>query len=403
MNYWMADRAGLTPCFDAFTDYCVAQLPSWTDLTRRLFDDPRNRYRNSSGQNAGWTVAISTNPYGGGGWWWHPAGNAWLCNSLWEHYEFTASRAHLKKIYPLLKGACQFWEARLLTHTLPDTGREVLIADSDWSPEQGPLDAKGITYAQELVWALFGNFRTAAAELGRDTEYARTVGALRDRLYLPVVSPKTGWLEEWMSPDNLGETTHRHLSPLIGLFPGDRIRPDGSTPADIVAGATALLTARGMDSFGWANAWRALCWARLKNPGKAYQLIVNNLRPSTGGGNGTAPNLFDIYQVEQGRGIFQIDANFGTPAAALEMLLYSRPGHLELLPALPDAWAASGSLTGAGARGGFVVDLRWRDGKPTEVRIRSIGGTMTSVGYAGTSRTVRLKPGESVTLKDLAR
>ncbi|MFF5019849.1 glycoside hydrolase N-terminal domain-containing protein [Streptomyces sp. NPDC001165] len=403
MNYWMADRAALAPCFDAFTDYCVAQLPSWTDLTRRLFSDSRNRYRNSSGRNAGWTVAISTNPYGGGGWWWHPAGNAWLCNSLWEHYEFTASRTHLKKIYPLLKGACQFWEARLLTHTLPDTGREVLIADSDWSPEQGPLDAKGITYAQELVRALFGSFRTAAAELGRDAEYARTVSALRDRLYLPVVSPKTGWLQEWMSPDNLGETTHRHLSPLIGLFPGDRIRPDGSTPADIVAGATALLTARGMESFGWANAWRALCWARLKNPGRAYQLIVNNLRPSTGGGNGTAPNLFDIYQVEQGRGIFQIDANFGTPAAVLEMLLYSRPGHLELLPALPDAWAASGSLTGAGARGGFVVDLRWRDGKPTEVRIRSIGGTMTSVGYAGTSRTVRLKPGESVTLKDFAR
>ncbi|SOD90512.1 glycoside hydrolase N-terminal domain-containing protein [Streptomyces sp. Ag109_G2-15] len=403
MNYWMADRAGLSPCFDAFTDYCVAQLPSWTDLTRRLFDDSRNRYRNSSGKNAGWTVAISTNPYGGGGWWWHPAGNAWLCNSLWEHYEFTASRAHLKKIYPLLKGACEFWEARLLTHTLPGTSKEVLIADSDWSPEQGPLDAKGITYAQELVWALFGNFRTAAAELGRDTEYARTIGALRDRLHLPAVSPKTGWLEEWMSPDNLGETTHRHLSPLVGLFPGDRIRPDGSTPADIVAGATALLTARGMDSFGWANAWRALCWARLKNPDKAYRLIVNNLRPSSGGSNGTAPNLFDIYQVEQGRGIFQIDANFGTPAAAVEMLLYSRPGRLELLPALPEAWAAAGSLTGAGARGGFVVDLRWRDGKPTEVRIRSIGGTMTSVGYAGTSRTVRLEPGESVTLKDLAR
>ncbi|MFG2352269.1 glycoside hydrolase N-terminal domain-containing protein [Streptomyces sp. NPDC048521] len=403
MNYWMADRVNLASCFDAFTDYCVAQLPSWTDLTRKLFNDSRNRYRNSSGKNAGWTVAISTNPYGGGGWWWHPAGNAWLCNSLWEHYEFTASRAHLEKIYPLLKGACEFWEARLLPYTPPGTSEQVLIADSDWSPEQGPLDAKGITYAQELVWALFGNYRTAAAELDRDADYAATVGDLRERLYLPVVSPKTGWLEEWMSPDNLGETTHRHLSPLVGLFPGDRIRPDGSTPADIVTGATALLTARGMESFGWANAWRALCWARLKNAGKAYQLIVNNLRPSTGGGNGTAPNLFDIYQVEQGRGIFQIDANFGTPAAVAEMLLYSRPGHLELLPALPDAWAAAGTLTGAGARGGFLVDLSWRDGKPTEVRIRSIGGTMTSVGYAGTSRTVRIQPGGSVTIRDLAR
>lgn len=403
MNYWMADRAGLSPCFDAFTDYCVAQLPSWTDLTRRLFDDPRNRYRNSTGRNAGWTVAISTNPFGGGGWWWHPAGNAWLCNSLWEHYEFTADRSHLAKIYPLLKGACEFWEARLLTITLPGTSEEVLIADSDWSPEHGPLDAKGITYAQELIRDLFGNYCVAAAELKRDSGFADTVASLRKRLYLPRVSPTTGWLEEWMSPDNLGEATHRHLSPLVGLFPGDRTRPDGSTPADLLRGATALLTARGMESFGWANAWRALCWARLKDAEKAYQLIVNNLRPSTGGSNGTAFNLFDIYEVERGRGIFQIDANFGTPAAMIEMLLYSRPGHLELLPALPEAWTASGSLTGAGARGGFVVDLRWRDGKPTEVRIRSIGGRTTTVEYAGHSRTVTLTPGASVTLRDFDR
>ncbi|WP_328685465.1 glycosyl hydrolase family 95 catalytic domain-containing protein [Streptomyces sp. NBC_00343] len=403
MNYWMADRAGLAQCFDAFTDYCVAQLPDWTDVTRRLFNDSRNRYRNSSGKNAGWTVAISTNPYGGGGWWWHPAGNAWLSNTLWEHYEFTGSRAHLAKIYPLLKGAVEFWEARLLTTTLPGSSKEVLIADSDWSPEQGPLDAKGITYAQELVWALFGNYCVAAAELKKDTGYAGTIAGLRKKLYLPVVSPKTGWLEEWMSPDNLGETTHRHLSPLIGLFPGDRIRPDGSTPKDIVDGATALLTARGMDSFGWANAWRSLCWSRLKNAEKAYQLVVNNLRPSTNGSNGTASNLFDIYQVEVGRGIFQIEANFGTPAAIIEMLLYSRPGHLELLPALPDAWAASGSVTGVGARGGFVVDLHWRNGKPTEVKIRSINGRTTTVAFGDTTRTVRLTPGASVTLRDFAR
>ncbi|MGW1723579.1 glycosyl hydrolase family 95 catalytic domain-containing protein [Streptomyces sp. NPDC002306] len=403
MNYWMADRAGLSQCFDAFTDYCLAQLPAWTDLTRRLFNDPRNRYRNSSGKIAGWTVAISTNPYGGGGWWWHPAGNAWLGNSLYEHYEYTRSRQYLAKIYPLLKGACEFWEARLLTTTLPGTSKEVLIADSDWSPEQGPLDAKGITYAQELVWALFGNYADASAALGKDAGYAKTIAALRAKLYLPEVSPKTGWLQEWMSPDNLGETTHRHLSPLVGLFPGDRIRPDGSTPKDIVDGSTALLTARGTESFGWANAWRALCWARLKNADKAYQLIANNLRPSVDGSNGTAFNLFDIYEVERGRGIFQIDANFGTPAAMSEMLLYSRPGHLELLPALPEAWAAHGSLTGVAARGGFVVDLHWRDGTPTTVRIRSVGGRTTTVAYGGVSRTVDLGPGESVTLKGFTR
>ncbi|MEU9238911.1 glycoside hydrolase N-terminal domain-containing protein [Streptomyces sp. NPDC048385] len=402
MNYWMSDRLGLSQCFDAFTDYCVDQLPAWTDLTQRLFQDSRNRYRNSTGKVAGWTVAYSANPNGGLGWWWHPTGNAWLCQSLWEHYEFTRSRAHLEKIYPLLKGAVEFWEARLLTTTLDD-GREVLIADHDWSPEHGPQDARGNTYSQELVWLLFGNFRTAAAELKRDAGYAGTVGKLRDRLYLPVVSPKTGWLEEWMSPDNLGETTHRHLSPLINLFPGDRIRPDDSTPKDVLAGATALLTARGMDSYGWSNAWRSLCWARLKNAENAYQLVVNNLKPSANGSNGSASNLFDIMDMGGGRGIFQIDANFGTPTAVLEMLLYSRPGHLELLPALPGAWAASGSVTGAGARGGFVVDLRWRDGRPTEARIRSVGGRTTTVAYGGTSRTVTLKPGQSVTLKDFAR
>lgn len=404
MNYWMADRAGLSDCFDALTDYCLAQLPAWTDVTRRLFNDSTNRYRNSSGKIAGWTVAISTNPYGGGGWWWHPAGNAWLCQSLFEHYEYTQDRTYLKKIYPLLKGAVEFWEARLISTTVTEASgvsREVLIADSDWSPEQGPLDAKGITYAQELVWNLFGNYRTATEALGRDAAYRKTIDGLRARLYLPVVSPKTGWLEEWMSPDNLGETTHRHLSPLIGLFPGDRIRPDDSTPKDILDGATALLTARGMNSFGWANAWRGLCWARLKNAEKAYQLVVNNLKPSSNGSNGSAMNLFDIYEVETGRGIFQIDANFGTPAAIVEMLVYSRPGHIELLPALPAAWAATGSVSGVGVRGGFVADLSWKNGKVTQARLKSVGGRETTVVAGGASRSISLKPGESVTLRGL--
>jgi alpha-L-fucosidase 2 len=404
MNYWLADRAGLPDCFDAFADYCLAQLSSWTDVTRRLFNTPDNRYRNSSGEIAGWTVAISTNPYGGGGWWWHPAGNAWLCLNLFEHYEYTQDRAYLERIYPLVKGAVQFWEARLITTTVTDASgasRDVLIADSDWSPEQGPLDAKGITYAQELVWNLFAHYRTTTEVLGRDTAYGATIDGLRERLYLPVVSPTTGWLEEWMTPDNLGDPAHRHLSPLIGLFPGDRIRPDDSTPKDILAGATALLTARGMNSLGWANAWRSACWARLKNADKAYQLVVTNLKPSVDGGNGSAMNLFDIYEVDPGRGIFQIEANFGTPSAVIEMLVHSRPGHLELLPALPAAWAASGSVSGVGVRGGFVADFGWKDGKVTEVTLRSVGGQATTVCANGSARQVSVMPGRSVTLRDL--
>ncbi|MFI7383687.1 glycosyl hydrolase family 95 catalytic domain-containing protein [Streptomyces sp. NPDC049813] len=396
MNYWLADRAGLGATFPALADYCLAQLPAWSDVTQKQFNDPRNRYRNTSGKVAGWTVAFSTNPYGGLGWWWHPAGNAWLCASLYEHYEFTQDRAYLARIMPLLKGACEFWEARLVTMTVD--GREVLVDDHDWSPEHGPQDARGITYAQELLWTLFGQYEEACRVLGRDAAYAARVRGLRERLHLPRVSPDSGRLEEWMGADDLGETTHRHLSPLINLFPGDRIRPDAGDP-ELLAGAQELLASRGMESYGWACAWRAACWARLKDADKAYRLVLTNLRPWSGGDTGTAMNLFDMYRVSDTRAIFQIDANLGTPAAMLEMLVHSRPGHIELLPALPAAWAASGSLTGAGARGGFTVDVAWRRGRVRTATIRSVGGRRTRVVLDGRTRDVVLEPGEAVTLR----
>jgi len=400
MNYWLPDRAGLSECFDAFTDYCVAQLPGWQAATTSLFQDPRNGFRNTSGRVAGWTLAISTNIWGGNGWWWHPAGNAWMCNSLYEHYQYTQDTAHLDRIYPLLKGACEFWEARLITATVPDpaTGgtRQVLVDDHDWSPEHGPTDALGITYAQELVWELFRNYREAAARLGRDAGYAATVGSLQDRLYLPVVSATSGWLEEWMTDANLGETTHRHLSPLAGLFPGDRINLQDSPPATI-AGATALLTARGMASFGWASAWRALCWARLKNADKAYQLVLAVLKPSVNYSNGTGINMFDMYSFGN-RSTFQIDANFGTPSAMVEMLVQSRPGRVELLPALPSAWAASGSVTGVGVRGGLTVDLAWASGQVTTATLHGTAGSSTTVVFGAWSQPVTIPSGGSVTV-----
>ncbi|MEV6449126.1 glycoside hydrolase N-terminal domain-containing protein [Amycolatopsis sp. NPDC051716] len=395
MNYWLADRAALPGSFTALADYCLAQLPVWTDSTNRLFNDPRNRFRNTSGKVAGWAVAFSTNIYGGSGWWWHPGGNAWLCNSLWDHYSFTQDKAYLARIYPLLKGAAEFWDARLIPMTVD--GREVLVDDHDWSPEHGPQDARGITYAQEIVWDLFEHYREATAVLGRDRAYGDRIAGLQKKLYLPKVSPSTGWLEEWMSPDNLGETTHRHLSPLIGFFPGDRIAAD-TAPRELLDGVRALLIARGMDSFGWATAWRSACWARLKDADRAYQLLLTVLRPSVANGNGTAPNFFDMYS-QGSYTIFQIDANLGAPTAMLEMLVHSRPGVLELLPALPSAWAASGRVTGIGARGGFEVDLEWRAGKVTRAVIRSVGGTRLEVRAGTWRRTVTLRPGASVTVR----
>ena len=402
MNYWLTDRAGLSPCFDALANYCLSQLSSWTQVTQDLFLDERNRYRNTSGKVDGWAIAFSTNIYGGLGWWWHPAGNAWLCLSLWQHFEFTQDLAFLRKIYPLLKGAAQFWVARLITTTITDplTGksREVLVDDHDWSPEQGPQDAIGITYAQELVWMLFGHMRQASSLLHVDGAYAAELAALQAKLYLPVVSPATGWLEEWMSPDNLGENQHRHLSPLINFFPGDRINTDDS-PAEIIDGVRNLLVGRGMNSFGWADAWRALCWSRLREAETAYQLVGEVLTPSVNFSNGAAANFFDMYSLSSTSVAFQIDANFGTPTAMLDMILYSRPGVIELLPALPGAWAASGQVTGIGARGGFVVDVAWQDGKVSWARLRSVGGTHTVVRSGNWSRTVHVVKGQSMMIR----
>ncbi|MFB7310267.1 glycoside hydrolase N-terminal domain-containing protein [Streptomyces sp. NPDC056192] len=399
MNYWLADPAGLGENSHALAKYCVSQLPVWTDVTKRLYNNERNRFRNSTGKIAGWAIAFSTNIYGGSGWVWHPSGNAWLCNSLWRHYEYSQDRDYLELIYPVLKGAAEFWQARLITTTVTDpdgTSREVLIDDSSWSPEHGP-DRKGNTYAQELAWELFEEFKVASGRLHRDVELAADLAAMQDKLYMPQVSPKTGWLEEWMSPDNLGETTHRHLSPLIGLYPGDRISADTS-PAALLDGVRALLTARGMDSYGWACAWRSLCWSRLKDAEKAYQLYLTILRPSLNNGNGSSANWFDMYS-QGSYTIFQIDANLGGSAAALEMILYSRPDVIELLPALPHAWAAKGSVSGVGARGGFEVDLSWRNGKATEATVRSVGGTTTELRAGGFRKRINLKPGKSVTVR----
>lgn len=401
MNYWLPDRAGLSSCFDAMANYCLDQVESWTAITQRFFNDPSNGFRNSSGKIAGWTAAISTNIYGGNGWWWHPTGSAWLCNSLWQHYQYVMDHDYLARIYPLMKGACEFWEARLLTISVtdPSTGskREVLVDDADWSPEQGPKNAKGNTYSQELVWDLFENYRQASALLGRDADYAAKITQMQARLYLPRVSEKNGWLEEWMSPDNLGEVEHRHLSPLIGFFPGDRLHPSSSPPA-LIEGVTKLLQARGMIGYGWGCAWRAICWARLKNPEKAYQLMLTNLRPAQSHHNGTTQNFFDFYQMTADTDCFQIDANYGTPTAMLEMLLYSRPGVIELLPALPAAWAAAGRVTGIGARGGFRVDLTWRDGHVSSATVHSLGGTKTTLKHGGWSKAIALGAGESVTV-----
>jgi alpha-L-fucosidase 2 len=380
MNYWLADRAGLPECQQPFADYVTGQFPSWVQSTRNHFNDAANvNYSNSSGKVAGWTVAISTGIYGSLGWDWSPPASAWYCRTLWNHYEYTLDKAYLASVYPVMKSACEFWQARLIKD--PKTG--LLIDDKDWSPEQGPHQQLGITYAQELVWDLFTNYVTASGLLGKDADFAGTVANLKAQLYLPKVSSTSGQLQEWMDDSIVSEVGHRHLSPLIGWFEGERITLD-SDPK-LVAGVKALLTARGYDSMGWGLAWRIACWAHFHDAATCYSMIPKLLRYSTGndGVNGTFANMFDAYTGS----IFQIDANFGGPAAMLEMLMQSRMDRITLLPALPSQWG-TGSVKGLRAKGGFAVDLAWTRGTLSSVKLTSVGGTQTVLRYGNVWRAV---------------
>jgi alpha-L-fucosidase 2 len=356
MNYWPAEAANLPEC--------VAPL---VRMVEELAVTGAAVARDSYGAR-GWVAHHNTDlwrmaaPIDGPNWGMWPCGGAWLCKTLWDHYDYNPDQAYLRRIYPLLKGASLFFVDTLVD----DPHGRGLVTSPSISPENehhpGVALCAGPALDRQIVRDLFGWTLNAHRLLAdQDAAFAQTVEARRAHLAPDRVGAQ-GQLQEWLDDWDAGapEQHHRHVSHLYAVYPSAQINVR-DTPA-LVAAAKVTLNHRGAMSTGWATAWRLALWARMGDGEHAYGILRGLLGPQR-----TYPNMFDAHPP------FQIDGNFGGAAGILEMIVQSWGGEVRILPALPKAWP-DGALHGVRARAGIELHLDWAGGRATRLALRGAPG-----------------------------
>lgn len=422
MNYWPTYSANLGELATPLLAYAHGLVEPGR-VTAEVYAGAHTEAGTPVGEGRGYMAHTENTPYGwttpgaAFSWGWSPAAVPWLLQNVYESYEFSGDEAALReKIYPLLKEQAHFYTEYMLHPAARPAadGSTRLTTGVAYSPEHGPQGTDGNTYESSLVWQLLHDTIEAAEILGVDADLVGSQSGSAceasqwqrddDGAFLSADAPRTwscamsllkpvevgseGQIKEWYSEDALGKSAngewidgyqrdhqHRHLSHLLGLYPGDLMTIDNPT---YLEAAQTSLRRRGDQATGWGLAQRFNSWARTGDGDHAYALLSHQLDAAM------YPNFFDAHPP------FQIDGNFGYTSGVNEMLLQSNStftdntgkewkNYTHILPALPQAWQETGSVRGLVARGGFVTNIDWAMGAVETATLTSRNGAHAAV------------------------